>query len=399
MNRYRPTTLRLASQHCPKAVDLYESPEQTAFREHFQVGIAAHECLANIGQWALDNEKRPRAEVIRQVADATMRKLMSEGRSFDGRPEPPMRGEDAIEGRDLAVSFALSDAAVWQVEHVWIEHGLGFDAKWRKVPYESKDARFRLVPDVLSLVFSGGEDGEEYESRLACVRDYKSAWTTSESELQSLQMKAQAVAACLTLMDVDGVRREIVNIRTGQVFREDIYFGSGGLEQLQQWQADITAQMDALDAMRGPQGRPARPGKGCLSCPWALSCSAAVGVENGEKVDYLLAARLGKLDGERSRIIEMLKASCAEQSISVNGELVGWHVTETKEPTKTAAADLFTLWQEANGDLPGFLAALQIGVTGIGSIAKVLHKGDKAAQQEAIKQHTQIKRGREFGIR
>lgn len=45
MRCYRPTTLKLASAHCPRAVDFYEQ-NAPAFRDHFAVGIAAHDASA-----------------------------------------------------------------------------------------------------------------------------------------------------------------------------------------------------------------------------------------------------------------------------------------------------------------------------------------------------------------
>ena len=58
MRCYRPTTLKLASAHCPRAVDFYEE-NAPAFRDHFVVGIAAHDVLAHLGEMALS--LRPRS--------------------------------------------------------------------------------------------------------------------------------------------------------------------------------------------------------------------------------------------------------------------------------------------------------------------------------------------------
>lgn len=277
---YRPTTLRLASENCPRAIDYYEQ-QRPRFYEVFQSGIAAHECLALVGSWAAKNGSAPDAAVIAELCETTARKLISTGRAFDGVPEPPMRAEDAFEGRDLALRYATADGTVWLTKDVWIERGLAFDAHWRPTTY-GKLARFRLIPDVMAMIEDGGED---YVGRLLLVRDYKSAWHTDGSELQTLQLKAQAFAGFLLYgREVDGVRREVINLRTGQSFFEDVWLEYGGREEIEGWRADVTAYMDALDAMRGTDGRrPVRPGARlldvCVGCelrgPASAGCRGA----------------------------------------------------------------------------------------------------------------------------
>ena len=78
----------------------------------------------------------------------------------------------------------------------------------------------------------------------------------TRASFDSVQMKAQALAAFLLYgTEIDGVRREVINLRTGQRFHDDAWLESGGREQIEGWRADVTAYMDALDKMRGSDGR------------------------------------------------------------------------------------------------------------------------------------------------
>lgn len=365
---YRPTTLRLASAHCPRAIDYYEE-DRAAFRELYQEGIAAHECLASIGAWAVKHKRKPELGDIVALAESTTVVLIEKGRSFDGKPEPPMQPEAAFAGRDLAIQFATSERADWP-EYAWVEQGLGFNSLWQSVGYSAQGVRFHLIPDLMAAIEDG--DGETYSGRLALVRDYKSAWSTDASELQTLQMKAQALAASIFFSDVDGVRREVVNLRTGQVFREDIWLESGGRETLEGWKQDIGATMQALDAMRGPDGRrPLRPGAGCLSCPWAMSCEAP---HPTAKEVPQMAQRLAQIEGERKELIAALKKALPETPARIEGGEVGWGSKPSRQAVPGAVAAAWALWQEYKGDLEGFLAALEPSLAGLEKVSVLIAK-------------------------
>lgn len=389
---YRPTTLRLASESCPRAIDYYEQ-QRPRFYEVFQSGIAAHECLASVGSWAAKNGSTPDAAVIAELCETTARQLISTGRAFDGAPEPPMRAEDAFEGRDLALRYATAESTVWLTKDVWIERGLAFDARWRPTAY-GKQARFRLIPDVMAIIEDGGED---YAGRLLLVRDYKSAWHTDAGELQTLQLKAQAFAGFLLYgREVDGVRREVINLRTGQSFFEDVWLEYGGREEIEGWRADVTAYMDALDAMRGPDGRrPLRPGAGCLTCAWAANCEAPHPMAAEVPA---MAQRLAQIEGERAVLIAALKDAAGNAALPVEGGSVGWHCAPKQEARPDAAFQMFGAWQEARGDMNGFLAALKPGMSSLQAIASKLHK-DKAERERCISAWSQSKAAREFGVR
>lgn len=389
---YRPTTLRLASAHCPRAIDFYET-KRPRFYEVFQVGIAAHECLAAVATKAMWLKRQPTVDEVAATCQEIAVALISRGRSFEGEAEPPMPAEEAFAGRDLAIKYALDPATTWPVKDVWPERGLAFDAAWRPVAYNDPRRRFRLIPDLMAIIEDAGED---YVGRLGLVREYKSAWTTDESELDTIQTRGQAVAAALVLPDIDGIRREVVNLRTGQIFSDDTWFEQGGRQVLAGWRADLTAYMDALDKMQGQSGRPARPGAGCMSCAWSISCEAAHPFASSEEG---MAVRLAKLEGERAELIKALKAACAEKPVMVAGGSCGWHADPHKEPTASASMQMWAEWIQRGGDVAGFVRALKPGMGTLAALARAMHRKDKAEQERCLAEWTQIKPGREFGVR
>jgi hypothetical protein len=103
---YRPTSLRLASRHCPSAVVFYEQ-DRAYFRDHFAVGIAAHAVLEALGHARRQiHEQSQPWEQIEVIADRVAKQLMTTGRTFDGRSEPPLSPDAVVEGRDLALRWA-----------------------------------------------------------------------------------------------------------------------------------------------------------------------------------------------------------------------------------------------------------------------------------------------------
>lgn len=386
---YRPTTLRLASAHCPLAVDFYES-NQAAFRDHFQVGIAAHDVLAAIGEHALTAMRQPTDQEIVELAERQVRSLITQGRSFEGRAEPPMRAEDAFAGAELAKRYASTEP--WPTADAFYEAGYAFGAEWERLPYNAANRRFRLILDRLEFVEDSGED---YAGRLAVITEYKTAWPTDESELETLQTKAQAVAVWLVHgSGLDGIRRRVVNLRTGKTFADDLWFESGGREQILAWQSEITDYMEALDKMGDHNRRQARPGIGCLGCPYALGCDADI-VESDR---ISMGRRLAKLEGERKQLIKALKAATAESPIAWDGGKVGYQVTTSRTPKDSAMALIRNTWMSANGDVSGLLTAIKPTMAMLAAVAKRLYPDNKEDQAAIVAQWSQEEQGKEFGV-
>ena len=391
MRCYRPTTLKLASAHCPRAVDFYEE-NAPAFRDHFAVGIAAHDVLAKIGEMALFLGRAPSPEEMQREAAGIARGLMEQGRVFEGNREPPMSAEDAFAGRDLALAYAMRPDATWATKGAWYERGFAFDAKWRSIPFASQARRFRLILDKIEIIT---EEGEDYAGRIAVVTDYKSAWPTDENELSTYQMRAQAVAVYLTMAeDLDGIRLQVTNLRTGKTFGFDLWFESGGREQIEAWKSEITDYMDALDKMTNHGRRPARPGIGCLGCPYSMGCDADI-VEGDRTA---MGMRLAKLEGEREQLIKALKAATVEQAIVLDGCQVGYAVKTTRTPRDAAMSAIRSTWAAANGDLSGLLTAIKPTMAMLSAIAKRLYPDSKDDQTAIVEQWSTFSHGKEFGV-
>lgn len=387
---YRPTTLRLASAHCPLAVDFYES-NQAAFRDHFQVGIAAHDVLAAIGEHALTAMRQPTDQEIVELAERQVRSLITQGRSFEGRAEPPMRAEDAFAGAELAKRYASTEP--WPTADAFYEAGYAFGAEWERLPYNAANRRFRLILDRLEFVEDSGED---YAGRLAVITEYKTAWPTDESELETLQTKAQAVAVWLVHgSGLDGIRRRVVNLRTGKTFADDLWFESGGNAQIAEWQQQITMMLDALDNMRDEhRRRPARPGIGCMSCPFATGCDVDFAQNNLQG----MAERLAKLEGERAGLIKALKAAAAEQPIVIGSSAVGYEIKTSRTPLDSALASVRKTWKTAGGDDAGLLSALKPTMAMLSAVAKKLYPDSKEDQEAKVAEWSAAKTSKEFGV-
>jgi len=391
MRCYRPTTLKLASAHCPRAVDFYEE-NAPAFRDHFAVGIAAHDVLAKIGEMALSLRRAPLPEEMAREGASIARGLIEQGRVFEGHREPPMSAEDAFAGRDLALAYAMRPDVAWATSDAWYERGFAFDAHWQPVGFTSQARRFRLILDKLEIIT---EEGEDYAGRLAVVTDYKSAWPTDESELSTYQMRAQAVAVYLVMGgDLDGIRLQVTNLRTGKTFPLDLWFESGGREQILAWQSEITDYMEALDKMGDHNRRQARPGIGCLGCPYALGCDADI-VESDR---ISMGRRLAKLEGERKQLIKALKAATAESPIAWDGGKVGYQVTTSRTPKDSAMALIRNTWMSANGDVSGLLTAIKPTMAMLAAVAKRLYPDNKEDQAAIVAQWSQEEQGKEFGV-
>ena len=388
---YRPTTLKLASAHCPRAVDFYEQGAH-AYREHFAVGIAAHDVLAKIGETTVALGRRMNPMEIAREAAAVARSLVESGRVFEGHREPPMAAEDAFAGSELAVSYALRPDTTWPTDSVRYEAGYAFDAAWRAVKYGSVDRRFRLILDRVQVIT---DEGEDYAGRIAIVTDYKSAWPTDESELGTYQMRAQAVAIYLTMgADLDGIRLQVANLRTGKTFALDLWFECGGREQIEQWRSEITAYMAALDGMMIANRRPARPGIGCLNCPYSRTCDAAI--EGAEP--EAMAKRLAKIEGERAALIKALKVATSDAPIELDDSLVGYVATTSRTPKDDASSAMRAAWEASQGDLGGLLTAIKPTMTILSTVAKRLYPESKESQAELVAEWSTDKLGKEFGV-
>jgi hypothetical protein len=404
MPPYRSTTLRYAADFCPHALDHYEA-RTPHDRTIFQPGIASHACLEAIG--AAISSGRPHTP--EQIADQVVRELVTGGRSFDGTPEPPMSVDHATKGRDLALGYlARNDLSPTARQEV----GLAVDSDWRPVRY-SRDAYYVAALDVLDTY----EDEEE--NTIVETADYKGAWPTDSTSLDTTQIRGQLAIAVAHHPNASIGRRSVINLRTAQRHSSDVVLDDAGMVLIQQWQRDIGHQIAAAEK-RGPDGRrPASPGVQCMGCPYVLRCSAARDMwgpvlsdgREGLAQTYAVARAMS------DALLVLVKAACADASIDVEGGTVGYVATEERGTVTgveariahewfAVAADKAQEWDADNARLLGLLGAMGVGVGQVGAVATRLHPGRgpgkkdgwKEARAALIDGLTEPKTVRRFGI-
>lgn len=376
---YRPTGLRLASKHCPAALSFFEAV--TAYdRRPFEAGVAAHAVLQAIGE--ATKVRGPLDEkAMEQVSDATCRALIEFGRVEEGVKEPPLSADLVFEGRELALTYAVN-FPLSQTAHY--EIGLAVDAEWQAVQFDAPEARLRCILDVLDIEEAGDEESV-YHALI--VTDYKSAWPTDASELETIQRRAQALVAVAHFgTEFDVLRRRVVNLRNLKTFEDELHFAHGGLDVLDQWRRDLAGTMEALDAQAKLGRRPASPGAGCQGCPYLLRCDDAQryiedtrtpGTARQRAEQYCVAV------GTMERLRELLREDTAESPIPVRNGLVGTVGKPKRVLTEDATTKLCDEWGigESDGRARGFAKASRLTPTNADELAKVLFPGRANAKE------------------
>lgn len=353
MNRYSSSTLKLFTNNCPAALGFHERQEPR-LTEIFQAGIAAHAVLQTIGEKDATEPEQQKA-----VADAVVSELITEGRAFKGIPEPPMSPEAAFEGRDIALAWlSWNELPAGEQETLLMMDGDG------EVPAVDTQPRYDAIIDMVYPEMAGDEDAP---LQTIVVRDYKSAWPTNADELLTLQRKGQAVLAWLSNPDVDGITREVVNLRTGGLFRETTWLDDEGIATLTQWRDDILTLCAAADATRAP-----RPGVGCITCPYVLRCDACVGVMgDSERPAVRYAVGKALIAATEPLLKEQAKEAPVPDGV---GGLIGYQATNSRTvDLSEAAGQIAALW--ASGDIAGLVTAMKPGVGNIEKLGKVLFPG------------------------
>jgi hypothetical protein len=403
--RYRSTSLKLASKHCPRALDHMEAGDGVD-RRQFEVGTAAHAVLQAVGEATAQADRELTPAEVDKVAGATAAALLERGRSFDGKPEPPLSADGCWQGRDLALRWL---ALRPEQPGARFEIGLAVDAQWRPVPYGSPLARYRTVIDRMEII----EEGDEESAwRVLVLRDYKSAWSTDAGELDTLQLRGHAVMGWISEAgNVQVIRREVVNLRTmklyGGDFETDLQMGDEvSLQLLRRWRDDLQATMDGYDRMAALGRRPAVPGAGCSGCPYLFRCADAL--------DYIERAGAVGAYGtaeERARgfavasavaagLKERLQADTQEAPVDLGDAVVGTVGKPGRELAGDAYSALWESWQRGGGDGRGFAKALKLGVGNAEQMAKALFpaRGEKPMRDDLLESVTAPTVRREFGI-
>jgi hypothetical protein len=341
-------------------------------------------------------------EDARDVLYAEAARLIRDGRSFEGVLEPPLPPDAVWRGMALARRQFARDPFDPGTQYR-AEIGLAVDERWAPVSYGKQERpplpvledeegqgqadadgeewpRLRLILDLLFTHVEENEDGDQL--RYLVHTDYKSAPSTKEAELQTLQLQAQTllVLAHVDASEYDAIKRRVVNLATGATFTETIWLDGTDDATLDEWRAQLTTTMTALDDTRDARGwHRAAPGGGCHGCPWVLSCehageylSEAVGrwqtTEDRARAWMVLRAAAAALGAKGG----LLRRDTADGPVEVDGYLVGDIVKPGREVIPEAGAALFARWEEHGGEIHGFLENLKPGISQIEAIAKAL---------------------------
>lgn len=392
MRPYRPTTLTLERQHCAAAISHYEhgTPELRLYTPH--VGIAAHACLERIGQYAREIGENPSERAAYKLTATVYANLATTGRKFDGVQSPPLPIDACIEGAELAniwhAMHGLSPSALYEV-------GIGFsktppEGHWPVVPYDPDSNRWRLIADVIDI---------DEEEGLAVVLDYKSSWAAGPHFLRHLQQKAQALAvidyAHHHRIALWGVEVGIANLRTRKVFSRVLDIQQDK-EELAQWRQQLSIALDVLDKQAKPnEWRPARPGLGCLDCPYRPRCAPGMALMGNASQEDIARQAIMATNWAGS-LRALAKRADDGRPVHVDGKAIGWVPKRTVKVNPSASRAIAEQWcPEAADSVTGLLSTIGLTASQLEALAPMVAGADA---DDFVKQHTTVEVGAHFGI-
>ena len=394
---YHSTNLALVSRCCPFALELQERGVP-AERSVYQVGIAAHAILEGVALCTNEVNRELTEEEVNVSALGVCERLMSVGRSYDGKGEPPMTPESVFAGQEVALQW-LAWNPIQPGGQVEVGLGLNLDGQpcdyWR-----GEGLTIRTILDEVRII---RESDEESARTVLAVRDYKSAWSTSDDELDTLQRRIQAVAAWRFYGPADVLRLEVVNLRLGKVYTKDLYREDGLDAQIDAWWLHVAVTCRALDAQKAMGPRPAAPGRGCLACPYVGACEHAQDYmerRGMHRTPEQRATAYCVASAVRDELAEQLRLDTEEGPISVDGGLVGTVAKEKQRLADDAYARLWEVWEESGGDELGFAKALKLTASNAKELAKALYfdRSAKADREALLAEVTEMETERRFGI-
>ena len=394
---YHSTNLALVSRCCPFALELQERGVP-AERSVYQVGIAAHAILEGVALCTNEVNRELTEEEVNVSALGVCERLMSVGRSYDGKGEPPMTPESVFAGQEVALQW-LAWNPIQPGGQVEVGLGLNLDGQpcdyWR-----GEGLTIRTILDEVRII---RESDEESARTVLAVRDYKSAWSTSDDELDTLQRRIQAVAAWRYFGPADVLRLDVVNLRLGKVYTKDLYREDGLDAQIDAWWLHVAVTCRALDAQKALGPRPAAPGRGCLACPYVGACEHAQDYmerRGMHRTPEQRATAYCVASAVRDELAEQLRLDTEEGPISVDGGLVGTVAKEKQRLADDAYARLWEVWEESGGDELGFAKALKLTASNAKELAKALYfdRSAKADREALLAEVTETETERRFGI-
>ncbi len=370
MKKYSSSDIKVFSVYCPKALKFQEdgAPRDTSQTDY---GVASHAVIEACGNAKniVANQPHLLMPSYEELANETCQELITNGRTFRGKHEPPMSPEHAFEGKRVALAWLelneLPGEADYEIE---LTHG-----------------RFKALHDVVWI-----EDwSDEWSEKTVPVsRDWK-GWQGRPEELETWQRKCQAITLAANYPDADEIKLEIVNLQTHRTYDRTIVLDDEGLALLDQWKRELEIICRAMD-----KTREARPGVGCLECPYNHQCNDRLFRDIGSPHE---AHKLVNIEIERANTIKALKAS-QELPVKLEGGYVGWRLWGDNKAKPDAYQRVIDAW---DGDVNGMLKALKLGVANINALAKVIWpKGSEndALRQDFIDACIEQRNGQRFGV-
>lgn len=366
----RSSDLSLYLERCPAAV-AHRRAGTPIDRDGFATGIAAHAMLQALGEAPTGTDPEP-------IIDRAAHVLLTQGRSFDGAPEPPLPPDAVLDARRLALrawfSWPFPDGAK-------CEHGFAIDAAGCATTYTDPAA---LARGIIDLIYPATieVDGEPIEG--VCVRDYKSAWSAGDDDMPEAdsrsrtrrQMRLYALFAVAAHPEAQFVRLEIANLRTTAIGETTIWLNDAGRATLDQWLAEVRILAAALDATPPTP----RPGAGCPGCPYVRACEPSRHIIGQDD-----ATRYVALQAERDALRAVLLA--AGRTHALPDGSVGYVEIETRRPRPDALIEAARRFGAVDAPTVAFLAKLKPTMGAVNDAVAALvptRRGDAAYKAERV---------------
>lgn len=356
---WRSTTLGKIERYC-LAVLAHDPHGEQEDRRIYEVGTAAHGMLEAVQR--ATNEK---GEVLTpletsNVTEKVMELAAEYGRSFDGRPEVPLRPDAYLRGRRMAET--------WLIEHP-LEPG--FDAevnviidRWGSVvAKDDPNAWAQCILDHVGLQEMGDEEGA-YVALV--VGDFKSDWqsgrvkddTMVEVSLNNAQRRIQALCAFEMHREstFSALRLEVHSLPRRWTYVRELDFEE--IPVLDEWRQELVALTDGYEA-RMEKGVTveslASPGACCMGCPYLGKCKPGrsylwwhYGADPVDKIaqeDIVLGIAAHQAEASRLRgLILPIVADCG--SIVAGETEAGFFEKPEAVVSKDAAEVVWATWQE-----------------------------------------------------
>jgi hypothetical protein len=370
---YSSSVLRYYLDHCIKTLALHLHGEFME-TDQFQLGIAAHAVLQEIGRMGLTD-----FETIGAVADQVVKTLTRKGRSFYDKPEPPMKPDQAILGRNLALNFIAQNPLPRPANY---ETTFSINRKGEACKFE--DARLCAKIDCTYFTV---DENDDYPGEMVVVRDYKSAWPTGEKDLQTLQRHIQGVMAYKHHgKGRTAIKMEVVNLRTGRIFSEIVKLDEEGIALLESWGKEALDACDTCDELLSAKQIKGVAGAGCYGCPFVSTCEECRIAADSKDDAIAYAAAVARASELKRRLLLRMTES---EGIKVPGGKVGFETKKRNFRKVGAEHVILSEWHgkdkekisNEHGKEVGLLQVFQLGVKNLYNFGKFQIKSAKVRGQ------------------